>query len=319
MARLLYNGVSSTLGGSGLTNSATSVTFAAALTHSGGTNVPTITGTDYIPLVILDSASHLSEVVWLTAYTAGATTGTIVRGKEGTTGVAHSVGDKVVNSALVADLSMGSRFDNPNDASWGADLGYDLEAETDTTSLPTGWAWLNQGTATYAQAFGAAFITDTGASTVRGIEQNLPSGSSWVAIAKMVMPAKSANFRNGGLYIRDGATGRLTLFSMGHTSGVTGGLSVQIDNWTNATTYSAAALGGAAVIPNLTYLAVRKNSATSWDFLGSADGLSWANLDLARNITSFTATPSKIGFGWSTSDATRLSLHWFRVRATLPA
>lgn len=107
MARLRYNGLSTTLGGSGLTNSATSVTFAAALTHSNGTNVPTITGSDYIPLAILDSTGKLSEVVWLTAYTAAATAGTIARGKEGTSGVSHSSGDKVVQSPLVDDVSVG--------------------------------------------------------------------------------------------------------------------------------------------------------------------------------------------------------------------
>lgn len=105
MARLHYNGLSTTLGGTGLTSSATSVTFAAALTYANGTAVPTITGSDYIPLAILDSSGHLSEVVWLTAYTSGATTGTIARGKETTTGVAHSSGDKVTHGPLSDDVS----------------------------------------------------------------------------------------------------------------------------------------------------------------------------------------------------------------------
>ena len=104
MARLRYNGLSTTLGAS-LTNSATSVTFNAALTHSNGTAVPTISGSDYVPLAILDSSGHLSEIVWLTAYTSGATTGTITRGQEGTSGVAHSSGDKVVCAVLGKDVS----------------------------------------------------------------------------------------------------------------------------------------------------------------------------------------------------------------------
>lgn len=104
MARLRYNGLSAALGAS-LTNSATSVTFAAALTHSNGTNVPTISGSDYIPLTVLDSSGHESEIVYLTAYTAGATTGTISRGQEGTSGVAHSTGDRVICSVLVSDVA----------------------------------------------------------------------------------------------------------------------------------------------------------------------------------------------------------------------
>lgn len=102
MARLRYNGLRTTLGAS-LTNSATSVTFAAALTHSNGTAVPTLAGSDYIPLVILDSSGHLSEIVWLTAYTSGATTGTIARGKEGTSGVTHAAGDVIGCAPTASD------------------------------------------------------------------------------------------------------------------------------------------------------------------------------------------------------------------------
>jgi hypothetical protein len=107
MARLRYNGLSSTLGGS-LTSSATSVTFGAALTHSNGTAVPTISGSDYIPLAILDTSGHLSEVVYLTAYTSGATSGTIARGKEGTTGVSHSSGDAVIHGPTASDITASS-------------------------------------------------------------------------------------------------------------------------------------------------------------------------------------------------------------------
>jgi len=107
MARLRYNGLTAALGAS-LTSSATSVTFAAALTHSNGVAVPTLSGGDYIPLTILDSSGNVSEIVYLTAYTSGGTTGTITRACETTvTGVAHSSGDKVVHGATVADIAPG--------------------------------------------------------------------------------------------------------------------------------------------------------------------------------------------------------------------
>ena len=102
MARLRYNGLKTTLGAS-LTSSATAVTFAAALTHSGGTAVPTIVAGNYIPLSILDT-NGVTEIVYLTAYTAGATTGTITRGREGTPAVAHASGDRVVHAILALDL-----------------------------------------------------------------------------------------------------------------------------------------------------------------------------------------------------------------------
>lgn len=104
MARLRYNGLRGTLGAS-LTNSATSVTFAAALT-SLGSNVATISGSDYIPLALLDSNGLTAEIVHLTAYTSGATTGTIARGKEGTSGVSHSNGAAFVNGPSVRDFAL---------------------------------------------------------------------------------------------------------------------------------------------------------------------------------------------------------------------
>ena len=101
MARLRYNGLSATLGAD-LTSSGTTITFTAALSSAAGA-VPTIAGSDYIPLTILTSTGGVSEIVYLTAYTSGATTGTIARGKEGTTGVAHTTGDGVVNAGTVND------------------------------------------------------------------------------------------------------------------------------------------------------------------------------------------------------------------------
>lgn len=115
MSRLRYNGLATgaagaqvglALGGS-LTNSATSVTFNAALTYQNGTAVPTIVSPDYLPLSILDSTgAFVVEVVYLTAYTTAGTTGTITRGQEGFAGVAHSSGDKIANSASVLDFAV---------------------------------------------------------------------------------------------------------------------------------------------------------------------------------------------------------------------
>jgi hypothetical protein len=103
MARLRYNGLAGTLDAS-LSDSATSVTFAAKLTHAGG-NVPTIAGTDYIPLALLDGDGLCVEIVHLTAYTAEATTGTIARGKEGTAAVAHDNGASFVNGPTALDIA----------------------------------------------------------------------------------------------------------------------------------------------------------------------------------------------------------------------
>jgi hypothetical protein len=102
MARLRYNGLKTTLGGA-LTAVDTTVTFAAALTHSAGTAVPTIVAPDYVPLTLTDAAG-LREVVHLTSYTTGATTGTILRAQEATTAQTHESGATVLHSATVEDF-----------------------------------------------------------------------------------------------------------------------------------------------------------------------------------------------------------------------
>lgn len=112
MARLRFDGLATgsapprsplTLGAA-LDDDDTTITFPAALTYSGGA-VPTIAGGDYLALSLLDSAGCLAEVVHLTAYTSGGTTGTIVRGVEGSTAQAHASGAVLRHGATALDVS----------------------------------------------------------------------------------------------------------------------------------------------------------------------------------------------------------------------
>jgi hypothetical protein len=104
MARLRYNGCSGTLGASH-NNSTTTLTLTSKLTHVGG-DVPTIASPDYLPLSILDANGKCAEVVHVTAYTTAATTATIVRGREGSTGVAHDTARSFVNGGFVDDHAL---------------------------------------------------------------------------------------------------------------------------------------------------------------------------------------------------------------------
>lgn len=117
MARLRYNNVVGTLGAA-LTSSGTTITFASAPSFA------TISGSDYIPLVLEppsgSSPSASFEIVHLTAYTAGTSTGTIARGQEGTTGVAHSSGVLWQVGPTLADIST-RPFIDPTWPQFGAD------------------------------------------------------------------------------------------------------------------------------------------------------------------------------------------------------
>lgn len=133
MARRIYNGLSVTIA-TALTASGTTITFNTALTHSVGVAVPTITGGDYISLAFLDATTgRLREIVWLTAYTTGTTTGTITRAKEATTGIAHGPGVIVANTPTILDWSA---YALPDRLAPGASAttAYITDANTATTS-----------------------------------------------------------------------------------------------------------------------------------------------------------------------------------------
>src|ERR1700745_2301295 len=89
MSRIRYDNVLGLLGAP-LTASGTTITFQSVPAFK------TIVSPDYVPIILegsqVNAPSSAYEVVYLTAYTQGAATGTIVRGQEGTTGVAHLAG-----------------------------------------------------------------------------------------------------------------------------------------------------------------------------------------------------------------------------------
>jgi len=81
MARQRYNLVTGALDGAH-DDTTTTLTLATALAEGGG-NISTIASPDYALLQIDD------EIVSLTAYTSGATTGTMARGQKGTEAATH--------------------------------------------------------------------------------------------------------------------------------------------------------------------------------------------------------------------------------------
>lgn len=96
--RRRHNLLSNTLGAA-LATGATSITFGSAL-QEGGSNIATLGTDEYLPLTIEN------EIVYLTAYTAGATTGTVVRARENTVdpGVDHANGTAVRNASTADDI-----------------------------------------------------------------------------------------------------------------------------------------------------------------------------------------------------------------------
>lgn len=180
-------------------------------------------------------------------------------------------------------------------------------------SLPTGWAWVNQSTSTYSElrGVGALDFVAGGSDESRGIVRAIPAGSSFTATFK-ALPA----FRRSGttlpsrhLILRDSTTSKLTVYSQTLSD------EVVVDHYTDPTSFSSRPGGvvtvhAAALRP---YVRVLKNSATSWDFAVSADGVAWVTTHTGINVSTH-MTPNQIGIGVN-SRTNRLSLgvDWYRV------
>jgi lysophospholipase L1-like esterase len=167
MARLRYNNESGTLGAA-LTNSGTTVTFTSA------PNFATLTGQQYIPL-FLDAGTGSFEIVYLTAYTSGGTTGTIKRAAEDSThwpAVAHNSGSGTWACAYSATtdwaISSGASLQGVYiPQAWGQFLG---PALTNAGTTPTAVALVGDS---IAQGFYASNLATTSwASLLRIALQN---------------------------------------------------------------------------------------------------------------------------------------------------
>lgn len=194
---------------------------------------------------------------------------------------------------------------------------YDQEFSAVGSSLPSGWSWFNQGSATYAEQLGAGIVTfpaGTG-NNWRGVVRGLPSESTWTAYGRISGTVVGATESYVGVILTDGtkiielalysATGALYSGANGHTF---------MDRWTNATTYSAA-ITNIIIHGTPRYWRVRRNSASSYDFAVSEDGVTWAAVQSAYDVSAF-MTPTHIGMGGNikTNRADQTAIHWFRVR-----
>jgi hypothetical protein len=80
------------------------IQFATPLVQDGSIPVGDFTDTQYLTLSILDANYRLREIVYLTGYRAGETSGSIQRGQEGTIAQTHPVGSKIVHAPTVEDF-----------------------------------------------------------------------------------------------------------------------------------------------------------------------------------------------------------------------
>lgn len=190
----------------------------------------------------------------------------------------------------------------------------DQEFGATSSSLPTGWSWVNQGSATYTEALGAGKIRHPGGGSQdhKAVVRSVPAGSSWTATAKISGYVRTATASHYGMYLRESSSGKLVAVRYEPS----GNPILNVARWDNtAGTNGAIIQGTPALFLGLAYFRIKKNSATSWDFQVSADGVGWTDVLLANDVSGF-MTPDQIGFGVLAMTGVvnaEVAAHWFRV------
>lgn len=224
----------------------------------------------------------------------------------------------VGGGSAAAASSGGGVLDIDDPAGWGADLGYDQEFDRLATDLPSGWSWHNQGSSTYRERFGKGIVSGIAETGVhwRGLSRPVPGEATWEAVMKRSWQSREGNELGTGVVLR-ADNGKILVFYFYSVNG-TNSAYLTLWNDSDGTTPSIKAgpityQGIPGVYPQ--YLRVRRNSASSFDFAGSSDGVMWYSIATAYDVGAL-LTPTTIGFGgYNSSNRTwQMGCEWFRVR-----
>lgn len=201
-------------------------------------------------------------------------------------------------------------IDNP--ATWTAANAADQEFSATSSSLPSGWSWVNQGGASYDEQVGAGAVilpSSGGTASHRWIVQSI-SGSSWTATGKFSFPTSGAQYIGFEFILRQSSNGHVVRLSVAEDG------SLQVAHMDDS---SQAGLAAYVTIPisrnNEFYMRITKTSSTSWKFEYSAEGVAWLVVASAQDISG-NATPDQIGFGGLNMAAATngFACQWLRVR-----
>lgn len=208
MARLRFNNLANSLGGA-LSSGATAVTFATPLTYNNGQAVPTLTGSDYIPLSV-DLSTSSFEVLWLTAYSTGATTGTIARGQDGTTGIAHNSGATLADAPNTADYTVPFLTGNFAGDVNGTTIASQVVSTTLSAPLPINQGGTGSNTGAVSGDLSGTLPGPTVAK-IQGVAQTTGTANILSGLAGAVTRSASSTMVAGEQTIYTGSTAAQTL------------------------------------------------------------------------------------------------------------
>jgi hypothetical protein len=179
----------------------------------------------------------------------------------------------------------------------------DQEFQAETSSLPSGWSWFNQGSSTYAETLGAGAVKvpqENAGWQFRGVVRAVPAGSSWTVTFKIVGQQAvdtAQNCMGPCLIMREASSGKL--YAFGAYLGATNP-DIRILQMASPTSLNSTITNKNAHDAKARYWRVKKNSATSFDFMASADGRQWVTFLAAHNPSGY-LTIDEVGFGLSLS------------------
>lgn len=247
------------------------------------------------------------------------------------------VGPLGASGGGAATMEPGSLFSGIDDraqfnAEFGStDEGYDEEfdgAGIATGTLPTGWSWVNQDTATYYQRFSHGRIDWGGGgdgSDIHAVVRSLPAGLQSCDIWAHLYGAQAARVGyESALVLRNSANGKMLLmgrYTPVYASSTAGDYPVWYANlYTDADTFDAVQQGPRNVFPAASphwYAHIVVASPTDWRLYVNPDGGcdfgigSPASLDITAALG---AVPDQIGFGLTTAQGSHVGCEWIRVR-----
>jgi hypothetical protein len=295
----LANGVvnSSTISSGSITN--THISSSANIAQSKIANLTTDLSSKYekpgtgIPASDFDASTQ-------SAITAA---GTAVQSVNGESGTAVTLDPSDINLSAYS-----TGIDDPN--LWSTASAYDYEFNATTTSLPSGWSWMNQGSATYDEVYGGGVLYHPGAGTynIKLLMQEVPPDASWTLTAKITFTAIDINYIMPGLVLYDSSSTASALLTCRH------GQMVSLSLWSNPSTFASGVVNITPLVAPQ-YFRITKASSTEYTFEVSADGIGWYTVIENYNIT-WLVDPTHFGFGVMRSVASPVAVtcHWFRVR-----
>lgn len=263
-----------------------------SLTVTDGSKFPA-TG-DY-HLVLVSPSTY--EVVICTARASNVLT--VVRGQEGTTGVAHPTATQVVLTITPESFRrfVSDEVGNPNDDD---SLGvYGIHDVLGRRLTSADFTWVNQGTATVEdyedgsiclQAFGNVSFN------YRLLERDMPTAPFKVrgtCIPQLHNHLDAKVFSSIGMFARDSSTGR---FWTNNITMISGGVvkdTMWVSEYTNPSTFSSGLSNfDTPVGRNLHFFEIEMDVSENVTFRSSADGYFWR--EFVHDLSAFAI--DKIGF-----------------------